>query len=505
MPILFSVTNSRTDMTGADPFILHVLDAELRYPTQVAHLQDSFAMASDQLLDQFGNWDGWNRLLHRPRTIPPWFPTGLLSTVLRICDKMQYAYSVTDLRERPVGDIPELVKIDLWDHQEEAVNRGLELGFGVFDLPPRSGKTRLACELHRRLAVPTLWIAPTDRIVRQTHKVLEGFFGKNYAMHLVGSKREQEAGNFQVVVATAAMAFRLSPEFFKTRKCLIVDEFHHSGAKTYKTIFSQCNHIYHRFGLTGTYFRSGTDAMAMHALLSDVVYKISSDELMRRGYLVPCFSAFVPVPCPHLRGVPSQSFISGHGKMGIHEHEVRNSLVAYTALFLHQTGRKILILVGTKKQGYMIRKALRSLVLSNSKAQFNATEFVSTDVDRRIQGQILESFEQGQEVKILIGTSLLGEGVDLPTTDALVYARGESAEVTLTQAIYRVSTAVPGKTHAVVVDFGDRHHRHLLRHSKERLKVYFEEPTFEVKVLNEVGEFPLWLDSAVPKVGESAT
>lgn len=52
------------------------------------------------------------------------------------------------------------------------------------------------------------------------------------------------------------------------------------------------------------------------------------------------------------------------------------------------------------------------------------------------------------------------------------------------QAAFRVCTAVPGKTRAVIVDFGDRHHKKLLAHSLERMRAYHDEPIFTVKVLD---------------------
>ena len=96
-------------------------------------------------------------------------------------------------------------------------------------------------------------------------------------------------------------------------------------------------------------------------------------------------------------------------------------------------------------------------------------------------------------MKVLIGTSLLGEGVDLPIADALVYARGEKAEVTLTQNSFRVCTAIPEKKDAVIVDFADRHHRKLLSHSKERLQVYFDQPIFNVNILKDEQHFETWM------------
>jgi superfamily II DNA or RNA helicase len=251
--------------------------------------------------------------------------------------------------------------------------------------------------------------------------------------------------------------------------------------------------------MTGTFFRSGQDALAMHAILSRTIYKVTSQQLLDWGYLVPVHAVFVPPGVRRLTGVEN-NFITGHGKHGIHEHRERNQLVAQVTLMLTQVGRRVLVLVGTKKQGYQIKSILNSLLPpAPERAEFQRAEFVSTDMKRPVQTRVLESFDQGQEVQILIGTTILGEGVDLPSSDAMVLARGERAEVSLTQAMYRVCTAQPGKNNAILVDFADRHHRKLLEHSQERLRVYYAEPTFHVQILDSAQQFPGWLQSIVPR------
>jgi hypothetical protein len=74
-----------------------------------------------------------------------------------------------------------------------------------------------------------------------------------------------------------------------------------------------------------------------------------------------------------------------------------------------------------------------------------------------------------------------------------VYARGEKAEVSLTQNAYRVCTAVPGKKEAIIVDFADRHNKKLMGHSLERLGIYYSESIFSVQVLQHPNEFGVWL------------
>lgn len=499
--IYLTIENSRTSIVGADAYLLHVLDLELRYPTPIAIAREG----GIDLPHDEGSWDGWCRLLHVPKTIAPWFPTGLVPRVIYYCKKYGYSVQVHDSRKCPGGDVPECgVKIPLRDYQVAAVNCALGpgrlSGRGVLDMPPRSGKTRVMCEIVRRLALPTIWIAPTDRIVTQTQAVLDGWFGKNYSTHLVGAADEniKSAVQKKIVVCTAATAVRLPSEFFNSRECIAVDEWHHAAAPTYKTIFSRLNHCFYRYGMTGTFFRSGEDALAMHSLLSNTIYRITSQALLIRGYLVQSYVVFIPVVGPKLRGVDSV-FNTGHGKYGIHEHTLRQQLVAHAALLLWKIGRKVLILVGTKKQGHMLKKILNSLMPgATKKTQFSSVEFISADVSRDVQGGMLKAFEESTEIKILIGTSILGEGVDLPSADALVYARGEKAEVTLTQNIYRTCTAIPGKKNAIVVDFADRHHRKLLHHSEERLRVYHGEPTFSVTVLQDLRQFPAWLEHFAP-------
>lgn len=491
--LVFHMENSRTEILGADPYALHVFDVETSFETSMA---TGVTPNGYVLPGAYGGWDGWVRLLRQPRTKPPWVPSGLTPKLLRVCRKMGFEYELADHRVRPDEQVPEFCGQTIVDrdYQLAAVESAIKSGRGVLDMPPRSGKTRVGCEIQRRLALRTVWLAPTDRIVQQTREVLEGFFGQHYVVHQVGTRGEAEAARAHVVVCTAATASGLSPEFYGSRQVIVVDEFHHAAAKSYKDIFAKCDHIYYRYGLTGTFFRSSGDDLAMHALLSNTIYKVSSRELWCKGFLVPTKVCFLPVGGPRLRGLPSNMFQGGHGTYGIEQHKVRNEIIRRVTRILYKSGRRVLILVGTKAHGRLLCRDLRRWIHDEPKGcEFHNVEFLSTDVDRPRQKRVLDSFLENQEVRVLIGTSLLGEGVDLPSADALVYARGGAAEVTLVQNAYRVGTAVPGKEAAIIVDFGDRHHRKLMEHSLERLGTYFRESTFSVDVLKNVDHFNSWV------------
>ena len=492
--LTFVVQNTWTQIHGADHFALKYLSRELSYPTQVATSSYRQYRSGASVDDQASNWDGWVRLLRIPKTKPPWMPSGLVPRAARLCRKMKIPCQVEDQRQRPETGFPEFPEVPLREYQQEGVDRAVRAGFGVLDWCPRAGKTRAAAEIVRRLGLPVLWIAPTDRIVDQTQRVLAGFFGEGFVARVTGSSGWEAEKHKRVLVSTAATATMLPHECYQTREVVIVDETHRAAAKSYHhDIFKKCGHIFFRFGLTGTFFRSGEDLLNLHAFLSSTVHRVTSSDLVEKGFLVSTRVAILPVVGKRLRGLPSKSFQGGHGKYGIHEHKGRTELAAAAAIQLAHAGRKVLVLVGTKAQGRGIKKALDPFfVRPQARTEFEPVEFVSTDVLRPKQRRVIEAFLGSEEVRVLIGTSLLGEGVDLPEADALVYARGERAKVSLTQGAYRVNTRCEGKKDAVIVDFADRHNAKLMRHSLERIEIYHREPTFSVEVIDDVRKIGAW-------------
>jgi hypothetical protein len=76
--ITLYVENNRTYIEGASSAILDVIDQVIRYPSNL--VVDSTV----QLINEMRTWDGWVRLLNRPKTMLPWFLTGLIGYVYNI-------------------------------------------------------------------------------------------------------------------------------------------------------------------------------------------------------------------------------------------------------------------------------------------------------------------------------------------------------------------------------------------------------------------------------------
>lgn len=426
--------------------------------------------ASDEPTPQ---WDGWYRLLSPAGH----FPAGLVPRVQRLLAKYGVPSTLNDLRKRPDDELPlhsASMRFKPRDYQIAFAERALLAGRGVIDACPRSGKTSCGILIYDRNPLPTIWIAPTKGIVKQTLAAIHRLLPAVRALQLTGegtmfqkTLARGKASEADIVVTTTATALKLPPAFWRSRKILIADEFHHAASPSWQEINMLAAPIYYRFGMTGTHFRSDpASEVMMHSIISDVIGKITAEELVARKLIAPAHVYMIPIEVPRVHSFD----LDEQYRFGIQHHEVRNQWIVWAAQQCVAAGRKTIVLVKLKQHGEKLHEMISGSTYVNGDD--------SAAVERGIQ-----DFNAGK-IPCIIGTSVLGEGIDLPAADALIYARGGKASVTVTQDIYRVLTAVEGKREGIVIDFADRHATHLLRHSLARGRLYAANPTFSVTVVD---------------------
>jgi superfamily II DNA or RNA helicase len=410
----------------------------------------------------------------------------------RLLRKWGCGFQINDLRKHELEGIP-LWAMPNWlklrDYQESAIMSALRLGRGVIDSPPRTGKTIMMAELVRSVACRTIITAPTEAIAEQTyHKLLELFAQNDWSGQvkdcsadfylLVGgapkSRKARAAEQRAVVtVTTAATAVTMPDSWWERVLCLIVDERHHQGAKTYHKINDKAVSAFWRWGFTGTDFRSNPgEQVALEACLGRKVAQYSIGEMTDRGVLVPGKVEFWPIDYPGMRTVK----FSPAYKKGIVESELRNKAAVAAAGKLQAEGRKVLVLVHQIKHGQRIAERIPG------------ARFVEAADGPEVRAAVAQ-LDRG-EIRCLVGTPVVGEGLDCPAADALVYVKGYKAKVTHTQDTFRVLTGDGLKQDARIIDFADRHNEKLLEHSIQRMKHYVG-MGMKVDVL---GDLPVDLD-----------
>lgn len=439
-------------------------------------------------------WDGWTSLVTRSGQ----FGTGLLPHVERALT-LRLGFSPGDIEivdqrgDSPAPGPPRVAPPSLYDFQQEAVSAWfLAGGRGVIDLPPRSGKTRIMIAIAAHLSLPTLIVVPSKGLVEQTvEKFLEcgwpeaevlGITGGTGAMTRKMQLRMRRALVWVATPQTAAGSRKRNyPGMLqiKSRRVLMIDEFHHSAAKTYQAISLAASNAYYRLGATGTFFRADGQDLRMHSILSRAVYKKTIAEMVALARLVPADVAMV-----RLGTSLSPSGYARLYQVGVTENDDRNQILAVAAQTLIKQGRRVLVL--TKEVEHA--KRLASLIGMGT-VQVDGTAPLSVDLVK----SALDRLHTGH-VPCVVGTSVIGEGMDVPRADALVYAAGGRSEVKVVQDFFRCLTAASGKKKGIIVDVADDHVSRLTETAAHRLSIYRR--CFSADVID-VPQLENWLTRAL--------
>lgn len=436
--------NALTDILNAPQWFLDYAARHLSIPVPLGQKRSA----------RFGKiwWhegEPWGSLVHDRQVA-----AGLTPHIMQLAKHYGLDACVRDVRIPPQEQVPWwLVKAKWRPYQEDIHSKLSTSATGIVNAVPRSGKTLMAARAIDSIALPTLYIAPSVAIVRQTYNVFVDHFGEDMVARLDGSALPHQRDiSKPIVIATTPSAVKQSREWFNTRDVLIIDESHHSAAESYHRINLLAENVHYRYLFTGTHFRSGEDTLAMEAVCSQVIHRIHVQDLIPT-YLAQPRVRFVRVKSPRVRGQDWREVY----EQGVVDHEARNDLVVRIAHMLSQDN-EIPTVVLTRRRAHADQLGER--ISDSVVVKGGAGELTSESI---------KDFLAGKH-QVLVGTTVLGEGVDVPRAAALIYASGGSEGVTMLQSYFRPLTAAKGKEKAYIYDFTDEHHATLRRHARGRFQ-----------------------------------
>lgn len=383
------------------------------------------------------------------------FPTGLLPRAVSILNELGHDVKQNDARVRPkLGQIKLVTKEALPAlryYQKTAARKLQEEGRGIVVMPTGTGKTVTIARMIWDLSVSkVLIVTPSKRITAMMLKTMEKYFGKGKV-----AKLSTKSGRLEkpINIVNIQALVKIDPNVFADLDAVFIDEFHHSAADTYREV--NLNHLkrcYFRIGLTATNFRNDGADIALESVLSHVLYEYSIEQAIKDKVIhQPDFDI---VEFQHGREYNSWQECY---KEGVVQNVERNKLIA--EIVEHYKDRHVLVLVKEIEHG----EALKALIPNSM--------FINGQETDTVQDRMMEQFHSGK-VKVLIGTSVIGEGVDLPIADTLVMAGGGKARSAIMQNVGRILRLYPGKESAILVDIDDIDVDWLSDHSLARQEVY---------------------------------
>jgi superfamily II DNA or RNA helicase len=429
-----------------------------------------------------GVWDGRIRLFRRYTRM---FPSGLLNDVVGALKSINLRVKVDDRRNIP--PCPpfdksmcglEGVSFDYpYDYQVDVAEKALKAHRGILHVATNGGKTEIACLIAQCLRLPTLLLVPGKELLYQTaDRFMERLSLTNREVGIIGDGRWQE-GDWITVATVASLYANI-----KKKKCqdlldktqlLIADECHQVGADTWFQVMRSCN-AYFRYGMSGTPLNrtDGAD-LRLISVTGPVITRIRNKELIERGISSEVEVLMIKVEKP--KNIHPNTPYNDAYDMGVVENIWRNNAICIVANHFAQKDLQSVILVRRIPHGKDLDKRLWTFKQQSSLPH----QFIYGKESTQVRQRAIKDFSSG-ELHALIATSILDQGVDMPSINVLILgAGGESSIKTLQRVGRGIRKGETGKL--IVVDFADFQNRHLLKHSLQRLKDYKAEDCFTIR------------------------
>ena len=217
---------------------------------------------------------------------------------------------------------------------------------------------------------------------------------------------------------------------------IIVDEAHHSLAKSYQNIFDHFSDA-NILGVTATPSRG--DKKILTEWFDSIAYEYSMRQAIVEKYLVPIKAQLIPLT------LDISTVKINNGDYAI--NEIGSALEPYLQSIAEQMkkyckGRKTIVFLPLISTSQLFFKILQDIGI-------RAAEVNSKSMNRE---EILHNFENGK-YDVLCNAMLLTEGWDCPSVDCVIILRPTKIESLYRQMIGRGMRIFPGKKDLLLLDF----------------------------------------------------
>ncbi len=390
------------------------------------------------------------------------FPTGLLNIALEALKSFKCEYQFIDQRKKPGQEVILRWHSKPWDpryYQKEMIELGLASGRGVFEAAVGSGKSLVMANIIKEISVNTLVVVPSVGLSLQLYNDFAAWFGPQNVQLLNANKiRKQDyVRPISIVTIQSLGSLQKSGEFgeFASQiNMLCCDELHHAGSATYVNLLKDLEHVYYRYGFTGTFLRNDNKTLELWSFLSNVLYEYPAWKATEEGFLTP-----MEVHIHTMGGAANMKYQTEYDNAYCGNPRLLQKIAEI--ITQAKPENQILILCNKKdKSGLVTNEYLRSVGIHSY--------YISGDTHKDEISRAIRDFND-KKIKVLIGTSVISEGIDIRSTDHLINIKGGKSEIVLTQALGRAIRKFEGKSIAYVHDFRFTNTNYMEKHLEHRI------------------------------------
>lgn len=427
-------------------------------------------------------------------------PSGLLSYIREILEENGVSYSLRNERppviRTPGYSTPGLV---LRDYQEEAINKALRRGRGVIKAATGAGKTAMCVAMAARASVfPMVFYVTSCDLLEQAYDQFRKYLRYNGDLTEIGRVGAGHCDVQPITVATVQSCQRAligkytkntyddycaddRTKFTESQKAMVremvheaqfvtIDECQHVSAQTIQDILAVSHKAKLRFGTSASPWRDDGLDILIEACFGRRICDINASFLINSGYLIKPYVTFNHFN-QDLGELPDWQT---HYKAYVVENDERNQWIAERAAYHVARNRPTIVLVKWTSHADILKDLMTvetEILTSSGKSRKSPKK----------RKAILERM-RSRDLMCVIGTSLLDEGVDVPSAGAGIFAGGGKSSTRELQRVgrfIRKDPADPDKQAAFIEEFHD-HCKWLTYHAKARRKILSIEREFAI-------------------------
>lgn len=317
------------------------------------------------------------------------------------------------------------------------------------------GKTWLAAfDVARMQSRKVLFVAHREEILKQAKATFRRIRPNARLGYYRGGRYESDAEVLFASIQTLGTARHLERFARSAFDYVVVDEFHHAAAATYRRVIDHFEPDF-LLGLTATPER--TDGGSLLALCGEnLVYRCDLFDGIRRApdRLVPFHYFGIPDDVDY-QAIPWRSRRFDPEEL---EQALATTKRADNALDQWRTR------AGTRTLAFccsMVHADFMAAHFRDAGVQAVALHSGPTSAPRATS---LDAFAAG-EIEVLFTVDILNEGVDIPDTDTVLMLRPTASRIVFLQQLGRGLRAAEGKEHLTVVDYIGNHRSFKLKPS----------------------------------------
>jgi superfamily II DNA or RNA helicase/diadenosine tetraphosphate (Ap4A) HIT family hydrolase/HKD family nuclease len=322
-------------------------------------------------------------------------------------------------------------------------------GRGLVVLATGLGKTWLAAFYVRMVeAKRMLFVAHRDEILRQSRDVFRNVMPDCDVGMFTGDERVPDSEFlFASVQSLGRNLHRWASQYFDI---VIVDEFHHACAPTYRKIIDHFTPDF-LLGLTATPERlDGADLLAL--CNDNLVFECGLAEGIARGELCT-FEYWAEKDVTDFTHIPWRNGRFDPEELTRAVETVERAQQEFDTWQIHKGRRTLAFCCSTTHADFMAN------FFVDRSVRAKAVHSGPTSAARRMSLQQLAA----GEIDAIFSVDLFNEGIDVPEVDTVLMVRPTESPVVFLQQLGRGLRMAPGKDHLTVIDFIGNHRSFLVK------------------------------------------